>query len=558
MPTTDKPKGDSNDPFGWAKPIRERMAERDETSLPPADPPKPSSKSAKKAPPKKTTSSPVPKAKSSRADPPPITVKRVGRGRTIAETYYSEASDSALPTQRLPTNAEAALATEPSVPIPPAPVDPDPAVRGTDLTPVPRRRDRSRKVAAPQVPTKQAAQPVSQPPPSEGLPVPPLSAGERDHDGVPPTYDDGVAWLLAGVRRHRPPVIVGLIFSWTGAWIAFWGAIVGAAWGALLGLGLTGRALPIFTSFGGGQAVSALSVVTGVVLGTVGGFVAFLLFLIAEHPLAFVGSFVAGVILTAVLVAGSASYERLSLRIRGYRRLSRDEVRRVAPQVKSAADAMDLPALPRFAMADQVIPNAWTHMRTVVLTKGLLQTLDDDELRAVLVHELNHWRNGDAVGLHCVWAASWPVTLVYNLGVVISGGGKSNDQTGVQVKVSSGLRWIVAWFIAWPAWVITRVMIAPMMAASQRRYEYEADAAAYQVGLGPQLISALRKIGAFESGRTGWEAAMTASHPPVELRIEALQPPKPDDWEYQEEELRGPSRREMGRIFGSLAHPSRS
>jgi Zn-dependent protease with chaperone function len=71
---------------------------------------------------------------------------------------------------------------------------------------------------------------------------------------------------------------------------------------------------------------------------------------------------------------------------------------------------------------------------------------------------------------------------------------------------------LVAWFVAWPAWVIVKVIIAPLTAASQRRYEYEADAAAYDVGLGPALASALAKLTVFEGGRSGWEVAMTR-HP---------------------------------------------
>jgi Zn-dependent protease with chaperone function len=145
--------------------------------------------------------------------------------------------------------------------------------------------------------------------------------------------------------------------------------------------------------------------------------------------------------------------------------------------VKEAADAMDLPALPRFAMDDQVIPNAWAHMRTIVLTTGILQTLDDGELRAVLIHELTHWRKGDSVGLRIVWAASLPVALVYNLGCIISGW-TPKKRLQVSGNTEGIFRWLVAWLIAWPAWVMMKLIITPLMAASQRRYEYEADAVA--------------------------------------------------------------------------------
>lgn len=382
-----------------------------------------------------------------------------------------------------------------------------------------------------------------------------LEALSESRAGLPDRYDDGIQWLKNGVRRHRAAVIVGLVFGWTGAWLAFWGAMAGAFLGALVGLGAGNANIPVFRTFGLGQSVSVVGVAAGVAVGIAGGFLVVLVYL-AMHPLALIGSFASGVVIAALLVAVAASYERAGLRLRGYRRLSRDEVRRVAPVVKRAADAMQLPSLPRFAIAQQVIPNAWTHMRTIVLTTGLLQTLDDGELEAILIHELNHWRNGDAVGLHCVWAAAWPVVLLYNLGVAISGNSPRN-QVGVQIKVSSAFRWIIAWLVAWPAGVMTKVIIVPLTAASQRRYEYEADAAAYKLGLGPQLTSALRKMSAFESGRTGWEAAMAATHPPTELRIEALQSPRPDDWEYQEDELRGPSRAEIRRIFRGVGQPIR-
>jgi Zn-dependent protease with chaperone function len=303
----------------------------------------------------------------------------------------------------------------------------------------------------------------------------------------------------------------------------------------------------LFGPIGGTEAVSAVSIVGGLVVGAAGGFLAILASIVI-HPISLFGSLVGGAILSTAIVVGIACFERSGLRWRGYRRLSRDEVRRVAPLVKDSADATDLPALPRFAMQDSVIPNAWTHMRTVVLTTGLLQIMTDGELRAVLTHELHHWRMGDAVGLHFIWAASLPAALTYNLGTVLSGsrptasGQKSHSTTAALLA-------LLGWLILWPSWVITKCLIAPLTASSQRRYEYQADAAALTIGFGSDMQSALRKMGAFESGRTGWEQAMTATHPPTELRIEALEPRRADDWQYQEYELRGPSWKEIEQIL---------
>jgi len=65
----------------------------------------------------------------------------------------------------------------------------------------------------------------------------------------------------------------------------------------------------------------------------------------------------------------------------------------------------------------------------------------------------------------------------------------------------------------------------------------------------PHSLPRCAKLSAYETGRTGWEQAMEATHPPAELRIEALQEPKPDDPVYQEDELRGPSRDELKRLL---------
>lgn len=367
--------------------------------------------------------------------------------------------------------------------------------------------------------------------------------GPSGVDGLPAKYDDGVAWLRNGFLRHPGGTVVGLITGWTGIWITLWGAAIGLVLGALIA---GGYASGLGEGLGVGQASGILGTIGGGVIGTIAGFLAVLRFVL-ERPLQLVLSIVSGAVLGVVILIVSAAFERLGLRLRGYRRLSRQEVRRVAPLVKDVADAMQLSALPRFAMADILVPNAWTHMRTVVITTGLLQTLSDPELRAVLAHELEHWRSGDAVGLHFVWAAAWPIALNYNIGMVLagkhlSGGGKS--QTGP----FKGLIWLIGWIVAWPAWVIIKLIITPVVAASQRRYEYAADAAAAKIGFASDLSSALRKMSAFEGGRSGWEQAMAATHPPTELRLEALQPPQPDDFEYQEDELRGPSQQELRRL----------
>ena len=350
------------------------------------------------------------------------------------------------------------------------------------------------------------------------------------HDSAPSDlYDEGRGWLRRGLRRQRPAVITALLVSWTSVWLAPWGAVLGGLVGMLAAGGFaTGWAAQNHLyEFGAGQAVSVVGLGLGLVLGALGGFVLTVAATTLSNPLAGVVAAALGGVLMAAVTVFAAALERSLLRLRGYRRLARDEALRVMPLVQQVAEDMALDGLPRFAMSDVPIPNAWTHMRTIVLTAGLLQMLDDAELEAVLAHELHHWREGDAVGLRLLWAAALPIAVTLNVGTWIAGSGSgqqasSSDRGSTAPRAGRGVLGLIGWAVAWAPWVIVRLVLAPMSAATQRRYEYEADAAAASIGCASALSSALSKIGAFESGRTGWERAIAATHPPVALRIEAL------------------------------------
>ena len=477
--------------------------------------------------------------------PPPTTKPKAPARKTPAQPRTAS-SRSASKTPPTSTPTKAARTTR------------RPPASTSDAPPTPSSDDGT----TPDPPTPTTADAVP-PPPGSIFQTPALAVShtgisglefrEQQRAGVPARYNDGAEWLANGFRRQRAASILGLIFGWTGAWLALWGAVIGFIVGVLIALGVitsTTAGSDLF-NLGAGQAITFVSVVSGGVLGIAGGFLAVLKVLFVDRPLQAVVAVISGAIVSVAIVVVAASFERLGLRLRGYRRLSQDEVRRVAPLVKDVADAMNLPALPRFAMDDVVIPNAWTQMRTIVLTKGLLQSLDDGELRAILAHELQHWQSGDSVALHFVWAAAFPAVILYNIGTWLSGSWPVGGQVA---KAARTVLALVGWIVAWPSWVLIKLLLVPVIAVSQRRYEYEADAAASRIGLASELTSALRKLTAFESGRTGWEAALAATHPPTELRIERLQPPRPDDWEYQEDELHGPSWIEIRRIFGGLRH----
>lgn len=111
----------------------------------------------------------------------------------------------------------------------------------------------------------------------------------------------------------------------------------------------------------------------------------------------------------------------------------------------------------------------------------------------------------DAIDLRIIWVAALPMAPIYALGMWLAGA-RPQVPTPEALRIQLP-RWflaVVGWLIAWPMWVITKFVITPIVGASERRYEYEADAAAKEIGLGALLSWALRTMGAFEIGRTGW------------------------------------------------------
>ncbi len=350
------------------------------------------------------------------------------------------------------------------------------------------------------------------------------SAWKRMATNIAPASPMGrPVWQLLWMGMKAQPwgILAGLLATYTALPLAIFGAAIGAIVGTGAGVvAMTHLMNGITSPYAAGVAsgFSLFGILGTAAGGAVTGFLVVYGGSWAEAPGRLLASLVSGVVITIVFSAFIILRERWWLRLYGYRRMSWEEKERIGPQLTAAATAMGIDAThaPRIMISDDQQPGAgaWVHSRTIVLTTGYLGIHSDQEIAGVLAHELHHWETGAAVGSQLVWAAAWPLAVVYNLFLWLARNHRN-----------------VAFFyslIAWPIWITLRLFVIPVQGLRQRDHEYAADAAATGAGAYYRdgLKAALAQDATLESGRTGWEEAIAATHPPTALRIERLISPE--------------------------------
>ena len=222
-------------------------------------------------------------------------------------------------------------------------------------------------------------------------------------------------------------------------------------------------------------------------------------------------------------------------------------------QLENVVDEMTIASglpRPKVYVVPDADPNAFATGRdpahaSLAVTRGLLDTLDRDELQGVVAHEMSHIRNLDVRVMTIVAALVGAVALLADWARrgMMWGGGRRRDRDEDRGSGAAGIMLFGVWLIA--------VLLAPLLAQLlammvSRRREYLADASGAELTRNPLgLARALEKIesaaeptptinrgtahlciadplGRQMNMKEGAWANLFASHPPMAARIAAL------------------------------------
>ncbi|ANM31806.1 protease HtpX [Acidobacteria bacterium Mor1] len=192
--------------------------------------------------------------------------------------------------------------------------------------------------------------------------------------------------------------------------------------------------------------------------------------------------------------------------------------------------------MPALYVLPQDAPNAFATGRNpahsaVAVTRGLMQSMNDDELAGVVAHELAHIKNRDILTASIAATIAGAVSMLASMfqWMAIFGGGGHRDGEG-----------------AHPLALLGMALIAPIAAgivqmSVSRSREYAADATGAEIAGSPYgLASALEKLGRYSQRVPTRATAATshmfivmplslgqfrglfATHPPIEERIRRL------------------------------------
>lgn len=211
--------------------------------------------------------------------------------------------------------------------------------------------------------------------------------------------------------------------------------------------------------------------------------------------------------------------------------------------VKELCQKAKIP-MPKIYIIDEQAPNAFATGRNpknsaVAVTVGLLNILDQDELKGVIAHELSHIKNKDILLQTIVVVLVGSIVLLSDFllrWTIWGGGGRRREQNGGQFQA-------ILLVIGILAAILTPIIAKLIQLAISRKREFLADASGALLGRCPEeLAKALEKISKsttplrvankatahlyitnpLKENQTKGLAKLFMTHPPVEERVRRL------------------------------------
>ncbi len=252
------------------------------------------------------------------------------------------------------------------------------------------------------------------------------------------------------------------------------------------------------------------------------------------------GGLILGLLLGLVFVGGSYWFsDKIAVRAAGAVPVSEADSPQLYAIVRDLTTRANLP-MPAIYISPASQPNAFAtgrneHHAAVAVTQGLLQVVDQEELRGVLAHELSHVRNHDILIGSVAATVALAITFLARMlmwGAIFGGIGGGNGG-----RRNNNILGVLAMMILAP------IAAALLQMSLSRSREFEADrSGAELLGTGEPLARALEKIDSYAqqipmnvdpahatayiinplTGKQAQFANLFRSHPPTEERIARL------------------------------------